>query len=659
MRRLSLRARLLLLVVGLPFLVLAPLVVLLPERMERQSRAWATSRSLGVARPLAVAVTPAVDFDDREAAEVALRQLAAVDGATYAHVHRADGTVMASWGTPSSPAGWPVQGDAVAFEGGLIHVSVPLPKRFGPPASLEVGFGLSELAQRQEEIRWLALAGAAFLAVMGASLALAANRFIARPLARVTAVARRITAGDQEARDDLDLRRADEIGTLARAFDVMLRALQGQRRELEHRGEAARALNAHLEDRVAERTEALASANRELERRLAELKEAHDQLVVSERRAGVGQLAAGVAHEINNPLAYVTGNLSFVADLIGEARAALLRGEEEGRDQAMRALAELAPAVSDAAQGASRVHQIVRGLKAFSRGDEDVRTPVDVRAALSVAIDMALNEIKHRAVLLRDLAPLPRVEASEVRLTQVFLNLLVNAAQAIPAGNATRNTIEVSARVDEEGQVVVVVRDTGSGMSPAVKARLFEPFFTTKPTGQGTGLGLPISLGIVSSYGGTIDVESEPGRGSTFRVRLPPSARAPGPAATDAPVEPAGPRLRLLVVDDEASVGVALERLLARFHDVVPLSSAKTALERVRGGERFDRVLCDLEMPEMSGAAFWAALGQAAPALAARLIFMTGGAFTDASLRVMETERARVIEKPVDVVKLRRMLREA
>jgi signal transduction histidine kinase/CheY-like chemotaxis protein len=651
MRRISLRARLVLLAVAVPLLVAAPLLVLLSQRMERQSRAWAASRSLGVARPLAVAVTPAVDFDDTEAAEVALQQLAAVDGASYAEIHRADGTVLARWRTPHCPVGWPVRGDAVTFEGGLIHVSVPVPTRVGPPASLEVGFGLSELAERQEEIRWPALVGIAFLVILGGSLALAANRFIARPLARVTAVARRITAGDHEARDDLDLQRTDEIGTLARAFDVMLRALQEQRRELERREESTRTLNNTLENRVTERTEALASANQELERRLAELKATHDQLVVAERRAGVG-------HEINNPLAYVTGNLTFVSERIAEAWAALRRDDAEGRDQALSALAELGPAVSDAAQGAGRVHKIVGALKAFSRGDEDVRTPVDVGTALSMAIDMAMHEIKHSAVLERDLGPLPRVDGNEVRLTQVFLNMLVNAAQAIPAGNAAKNLIRVAARVDPDGQILVEVSDTGSGMSPEVKARVFEPFFTTKPVGQGTGLGMPISLGVVTSYGGTIEVESEPGRGTTFRVRLPASARASEPEAAEAPAEIVGPRLRLLVVDDEPPVGVALARLPARSHDVVAVSSAAAALDRIQGGACFDRVLCDLEMPDMSGAAFWSVLGQTSPGLAARLIFMTGGAFTDASLRIVEREPARVIEKPIDLIKLRRMLRE-
>jgi signal transduction histidine kinase len=657
--RLSLNARLLLVLVAIPMLVTAPMVFVLQQRLERQSRAWVESRSLGVARLLAIAAGPSVDFDDEASAAIALRQLEAVSGASYAALHRADWSVLAAWREDRSPPHWRELASArVMFDAALVHVSVPVASRVGPPATLKVGFDLKELAQRQAEVRWLTIVAGIFLFLLAAMVGVAGNLLLVRPIKRVTQVARRIAAGEELARQDLDLRRGDELGTLVRAFDVMLRRLAEQRAELQLRGEATLLLNATLESRVAERTNALASANLELGSRLAELKAAQQQLVVSERRAGIGQMAAGVAHEINNPLSYVSGNLDFVASQLAEVREALSRTGDDGRTEALRALANVAPAVADARQGATRVHQIVRGLKTFSRGDDDVRTTVDIEVALSAAAEMAMHEIKHRARLEWELGPLPRVEASEVRLTQVFLNLLVNAAQAIPAGQAG-DVVRVKAYTGVGGQAVVEVSDTGTGISPEAQGRLFEPFFTTKPPGVGTGLGLSISLGIVTSYGGTIDVESEPGKGSCFRVRLPASLKVNRVApAASAPATKVA-RLRLLVVDDEPAVANVLKRQLARFHDVVAERSGRTALARVRAGEPFDRVICDLEMPEMSGPAFWIALGEVSPALAASLVFMSGGAFSEAALKVVEQNRSRVLEKPVDIELLKKVLHEA
>ncbi|WP_228558569.1 ATP-binding protein [Myxococcus sp. AB056] len=252
------------------------------------------------------------------------------------------------------------------------------------------------------------------------------------------------------------------------------------------------------------------------------------QLVVSDRLAAVGTLAAGVAHEINNPLAFVLSNLSFLA---GELHA-LAPELPSGR------MAELEEVLREATDGAHRVRQIVRDLRTFSRGDDEVATAVNVQAVLESAITLARSELKLRAQLVRDYCEVPLVEGNEGRFGQVFLNLLINAAQAIPVGQSEQHEVRLSLRSAGD-RVIIEVRDTGMGMPPEVRARIFDPFFTTKPVGEGTGLGLSICHGIVTGFGGDISVESEEGRGSTFRVSLPVARRTK---------EPVDPPLRMPLV---------------------------------------------------------------------------------------------------------------
>jgi signal transduction histidine kinase len=179
-------------------------------------------------------------------------------------------------------------------------------------------------------------------------------------------------------------------------------------------------------------------------------------------------------------------------------------------------------AVQETLTGSHRVSEIVRDLKTFSRGDEERRGPVDVHAVLDLCASMARSEIRHRARLVREYGSLPPVQANETRLGQVFLNLIVNAAQAIPEGSDVKDhEIRVTTWRDETGWAVIAVKDTGSGISPENLGRLFSPFFTTKPAGVGTGLGLSICHGIITGMGGRITVESELGRGTVFRVFLP------------------------------------------------------------------------------------------------------------------------------------------
>jgi len=231
------------------------------------------------------------------------------------------------------------------------------------------------------------------------------------------------------------------------------------------------------------------------------------RLQIGERMASLGRLAGGVAHEINNPLSYVVSNLSFAVEQLQERPA----GEAE----------EVLQALEDARTGAQRARDIVRDLRTFSQPGEDRMEPVDVRTAVSSALALAASELKHKGRLSTHFEEVPLVMASERRLGQVFLNLVVNAAQALDPQRAAQNEIRVQVGRTANGRVAVEVADNGCGMTPQVRARLFEPFFTTRPIGAGTGLGLSVCHGIVKALGGDIEVESEEGHGSTFRILLP------------------------------------------------------------------------------------------------------------------------------------------
>jgi PAS domain S-box-containing protein len=394
-------------------------------------------------------------------------------------------------------------------------------------------------------------------------------------------------------------------------------------------------------------------------RDVTEARRMEERLRLADRMSGVGTLAAGVAHEINNPLSYVIGNQQFVLERL-EPLLDAARGDTLQVSVAL--LRSLTEALRDASEGASRVRHIVRDLKTFSRGDEETTHPLDVRHVLESAVSICHNEVRHRARIRMSLEDVPRVVANEARLGQVFVNLIVNAAQAIPDGQVDRHEIALSTFTDAQGRAVVEVADTGSGIAPEHLKRIFDPFFTTKPVGVGTGLGLSICHGIVSVLGGDIQVESELGKGTRFRVVLPPAPAGTEEAKAVVPVKasPASPRrARLLVLDDEPLVARGVARILAGEYVAESTSSAQEALERLSHGERFDLMLCDIMMPEMSGAAFFERLAEVAPDQRERVVFITGGAFTPEARAFLESlPPGRCFFKPLAADVLRALVRE-
>jgi PAS domain S-box-containing protein len=383
-------------------------------------------------------------------------------------------------------------------------------------------------------------------------------------------------------------------------------------------------------------------------RDLTDERRVHAQLVVSDRMASVGLLAAGIAHEINNPLAAVLANVHLALRDVSELSAAI------GPSPQLRALHE---ELGDVDLAAQRIRDIVRDLKLFSRAEGERRGPVDLHDVLDSTLRMAGNELRHRADVVKCYGTVPLVDGDESRLGQVFLNLFINAAQAIPEGRASENRIEIATATAGDGRVVVRVSDTGAGMPPEVVRRLFTPFFTTKPIGVGTGLGLSICHRIVSSLGGEITVGSTPGVGTTFSVLLLPAATTAVAAAAPARAEPpTAQRGKVLVVDDDPMVAAVVRRILASDHDLTSTTSAQHALDLCSGGERYDVILCDLMMPQMTGMDLHAELARLAPDQAERMLFFTGGAFTERARSFLDEVDNLRLEKPFDAVTLRTLI---
>jgi nitrogen-specific signal transduction histidine kinase/ActR/RegA family two-component response regulator len=384
-------------------------------------------------------------------------------------------------------------------------------------------------------------------------------------------------------------------------------------------------------------------------RDLTERRRIQAQLIRADRLAAMGTLAAGVAHEINNPLAYLMLNLQYVMR------------ELPRFDGSASRLAFLLERLAEAEHGARRVSSIVGDLRTFGRPEQVERGPVSVTRAVASAVKVASTQIRHRARIVESYEEVPLVDGSATRLEQVFVNLLVNAAQAIADGNPDGNQVSASVRAEAD-RVVVEVSDTGSGIPPDILTRVFDPFFTTKPRGVGTGLGLPISRGIVTALGGEITVSSTVGKGTTFRVALP-ALTAPDLASSpegSAPPPPdlhASPgRARVLVVDDEPLVADMLRRALADAHDVTVATAAQTALDHILSGQEFDLIFCDVLMPRMSGMDLYDALQKQRPGMEARIVFMTGGAFTDRAAQFLAKVPNSKMSKPFDLTELERVV---
>jgi signal transduction histidine kinase len=373
----------------------------------------------------------------------------------------------------------------------------------------------------------------------------------------------------------------------------------------------------------------------------------------SEKLASIGLLAAGVAHEINNPTSFVLANVETLAGML-RAIDETLRSSDVYKDYAGLAnqLFDAMTVVQESKEGMARIHRIARDLHSFSRVDDDANALSDVNSAVESALTMLRSELRYRATVERSLRATQPVRASSARLAQVFLNLLLNAAQALAELHPRRNRLYVRSR-DEGTNVILEVEDNGPGIPADVMPRIFESFFTTKPPELGTGLGLPISLDIIRRLGGDITAESESGRGTVFRVRLPAAVGVPSVKTRNSmPSLRAIQRRRVLAIDDEALLLKAFQRMLITHHDIETKLGAREALRHFAEDRRFDVVLCDLQMPDMSGVELYTAVKRQWPELAQRFIFITGGAFSPEARRFLEEPGIACINKPFQLREL-------
>lgn len=372
------------------------------------------------------------------------------------------------------------------------------------------------------------------------------------------------------------------------------------------------------------------------------------QLERADRLASLGTMAAGVAHEVNNPLAIIVANLGFARESL--ARLAPKEGEAAVINETLEALEE-------ATQAAGRIRGIVTDLRVFTRSSAERGRFTDLDKAIDAAIQIAAEDLLKCAGVKKEVPRLPPIDAPETRVVQIFTNLLLNAAHAIAPGDAASNEVRIRATEKGVGWVEIEISDTGSGIEPAQLKRIFDPFFTTKAPGGGIGLGLSVCHGIARSLGGDIEVESVVGRGTTFRVTLPSSV---APVVEPEPdLEDTGPldrsRGRILVIDDEPLIRRAISRALAD-HDLVVPQSASDALELLKQGARYDLILCDLIMPDVTGIELFEWLLAKDPLQAKKVMFISGGSLSRTSADFLASVPNRLIEKPFTPVELRRIV---
>jgi signal transduction histidine kinase/ActR/RegA family two-component response regulator len=367
-----------------------------------------------------------------------------------------------------------------------------------------------------------------------------------------------------------------------------------------------------------------------------EQRQVEQRLVTADRLASLGLLAAGVAHEVNNPLTYVQLNLGWLLEQINNLQD---RIEPD-------LIAEMRLTLKENQEGVEHIRSIVRDLSSFAKAGGDEVQELDLADVVRSACNLVRNELRHRAELVLDLQPCPIILGQRSRLTQLVVNLLVNAANALEEGAAHENTVTIRCGATDDG-LGLVVEDTGCGIPASTLENIFEAFYTTRDSG--TGLGLSLCAKTAQHHGGTLRVSSTVGRGSRFTLLLPletglklnVSSRPQFPVQANAP-------MRILVVDDEERVGSALVRAMSPKHEIVVTTDGGEALRLLSHDSNFDAILCDVMMP-VDGLRLYAALAKEHPNLTERVVFLTGEAFTARARSFLKDVPNQVLSKPVQL----------
>ena len=365
---------------------------------------------------------------------------------------------------------------------------------------------------------------------------------------------------------------------------------------------------------------------------------------LSDRMVSLGPLAAGIAHEINNPLAYAMGNLSFAIEHL------------QGISESAPELSTVLAALRDALEGAERVRRTVRDLKMFSRPESDRQGSVDVERALRAAISMANMEIRHRARLALDFDVVPPVQFNESHLAHVLLNLLLSATHALGEADAQKNEIRVTLRHLPSEHVMVEIKCSGQRGTSATET--LDPFPMSRLR-ESSGLGLALCRRLIGDNGGDLLVETPADTGPTFKILLSPALEGIESIVPPPPRQATRLRARVLVVDDEPRIGSAIARILDPAHEVTSVYTARDAILRLERGERYDVILCDILMPQMSGYDLYRSLEQIAPETLGRIIFMTGGPFSTRGAGFLDSVPNARLEKPFSPEALRTLVQRS
>ncbi len=393
-----------------------------------------------------------------------------------------------------------------------------------------------------------------------------------------------------------------------------------------------------LLDRLKRQVQELAREREALKGEIDQRRQAEETLRQTEKLAAMGQLLAGVAHELNNLLSVIVGGTDLLRTMVGSGP---LREEAE-----------------EIAQAGERCARIVRNLLALARQRPPEQQSVSLNQVVREAIELLNYALRADGIeVTLDLAPdLPLLLADPYQLSQVVVNLVTNSHHAMREASPPRRLI-LTTKVDSlHGRVTLQVADTGPGVPPEIQARIFEPFFTTKAVGEGTGLGLSLCRRIIEGQGGTIRLESPPGQGAIFRIELPTDARlAPEPEVRAAEAPPIKGKT-ILVVDDEPAILKLLTTLLsADGHQVETAPNGAVALEKLRD-RTYDLILSDIKMPELDGPGLYREVERRHPGLRQRIVFITGDALGAQTKAFLAETGAPYLNKPLLLEEIRRLV---
>jgi|SaaInlStandDraft_1057018.scaffolds.fasta_scaffold04530_6 two-component system, NtrC family, sensor kinase len=475
---------------------------------------------------------------DLASLETFLDEILANQGILYGRILDGQGRVLSEKGDPLHLEKPFVEDETLeVIEDGTLDVSSQIMVEGETYGRIEMGFGIVELQKKIEEagehIAWIAFVEVVLSALFSALL----GGFLTRRLGILKRASERIAMGDFDVK--VGFKEKDEIGQVGSTFDLMVQNLKHTRKERLRVMEELKVLNENLEQIVEERTEKLSQSNqalakekKEQEELILELETTRQQLIQSEKMASIGQLSAGIAHEINNPVGFIMSNMDSlkeqfedmvkVSDFVQTKESHL---PEEDLDQLKKLkesvnyefiLEDIQEIIKETAEGADRVKKIVGDLKDYSHFGDGERQEYDLNDGILSTLNIVKNEIKDNVEVETDLSEVPRINCSGPELNQVLMNMIVNAAQAIEVQG------KISIRTElVDGMIKCWIEDDGGGIPEENLNKIFDPFFTTKPVGTGTGLGLSLSYSIVQNNGGEIEVESKVGEGTTFALLFP------------------------------------------------------------------------------------------------------------------------------------------